>query len=157
MVIAAALLALASFACFAYPLYVIRPFRQQGAGELGAALFVLRVGPWLSIACAVGCVSAVVFAWGGIHGWLRRTAAVVCVAIAVLGALLARFNLYEQLMFHPIRGPQFETAAKSKIDADDMVLAIRVNGVSRAYPIRQIAYHHVVNDTVGGVPIAATY
>ncbi len=28
---------------------------------------------------------------------------------------------------------------------------------SRAYPIRELAYHHVVNDTVGGVPIAVTY
>lgn len=26
----------------AYPMYVIRPFRHQGAGELGAALAILR-------------------------------------------------------------------------------------------------------------------
>jgi Protein of unknown function (DUF3179) len=32
-----------------------------------------------------------------------------------------------------------------------------VNGASRAYPIRQMGYHHVVNDTLGGVPIIATY
>ncbi len=28
---------------------------------------------------------------------------------------------------------------------------------ARAYPIRSISYHHVVNDRLGGVPIAATY
>jgi hypothetical protein len=26
-----------------------------------------------------------------------------------------------------------------------------------AYPVRQIAYHHLVEDSVGGVPIVATY
>jgi hypothetical protein len=34
---------------------------------------------------------------------------------------------------------------------------VRVAGIARAYPIRSISYHHVVNDTVGGVPIVATY
>jgi hypothetical protein len=38
-----------------------------------------------------------------------------------------------------------------------MVIAVAVNGVNRAYPIREMAYHHVVNDTVGGEPVAATY
>jgi hypothetical protein len=78
------------------------------------------------------------------------------VLLAIAGTFLARFNLYEQ-MFHPVRGPQFEAASSAKVDADDMVLAVRVNRVSRAYPIREIAYHHIVNDTLGAVPIAATY
>jgi Protein of unknown function (DUF3179) len=153
---AAALTAIVSLACFAYPLYVIWPFRHQGATELRAALFILRIGPWLSILCALACAALVLFAWPNIRGWLRRSAAVACVIVAAAGAYLTRFNLYEQ-MFHPILGPQFEAASAAKIDSDDMVIAVRVNRADRAYPIRQIAYHHVVNDTVGGVPIAATY
>ena len=35
--------------------------------------------------------------------------------------------------------------------------AIEVNGTARAYPIRGMSYHHIVNDTVAGVPIVATY
>lgn len=120
------------------------------------ALFVLRIGPWLSILCAVACAALVLFGWPNMRGWLRRSAAVACVIVAAAGAYLTRFNLYEQ-MFHPIRSPQFEAASAAKIDSDDMVIAVRVNRADRAYPIRQIAYHHVVNDTVGGVPIAATY
>jgi hypothetical protein len=154
--LAAALAALVSLACFAYPAYVIRPFRYQGATELRAALFVAQIGTWLSIICVVACVALVLFAWPGLRGWLRRSAAILCVIVTVAGAYLARFNLYEQ-MFHPIRGPQFEATGAAKIDSDDMVIAIRVNRADRAYPIRQIAYHHVVNDTLGGVPIVATY
>ena len=30
-------------------------------------------------------------------------------------------------------------------------------GEAAAYPIRQMAYHHLVHDTVGGVPVVVTY
>jgi hypothetical protein len=38
-----------------------------------------------------------------------------------------------------------------------MVLAVERGGERVAYPVRLMAYHHVVADTVGGVPIVATY
>jgi hypothetical protein len=38
-----------------------------------------------------------------------------------------------------------------------MILAVRLGGEARAYPISQMAYHHVLNDVVAGVPIAVTY
>lgn len=149
--------AVVSLACVAYPLYVIRPFRAQGARELAAALFVLRVGPWLSIECALGAVAAAVYAWRGVRGWKVRAAAVLCVLVAALGASVARLNPYEKLLFHAIGEPQFEAAERAHVDANDMVLVVRVNHASHAYPIREIAYHHVVNDTLGGEPIVATY
>ena len=39
----------------------------------------------------------------------------------------------------------------------DRVLAVTMNGEAVAYPIRLMGYHHVVEDTVGGTPIVATY
>ena len=39
----------------------------------------------------------------------------------------------------------------------DKVFGLTVNGESRAYPIRVLALHEVVNDTLGGVPVAITY
>jgi hypothetical protein len=38
-----------------------------------------------------------------------------------------------------------------------MVLAVLFGGHARAYPILAMGYHHIVNDTVEGVPIAVTY
>jgi hypothetical protein len=38
-----------------------------------------------------------------------------------------------------------------------MIMSVRLGGDDRAYPISQMAYHHVLNDVVGGVPIAVTY
>ena len=37
------------------------------------------------------------------------------------------------------------------------MLAVERNGEAAAYPVRQVAYHHIVQDVVGGVPVAVTY
>jgi hypothetical protein len=37
------------------------------------------------------------------------------------------------------------------------VLALTVDGESRAYPVQIMTWHEIVNDTVGGVPVAVTY
>jgi hypothetical protein len=41
--------------------------------------------------------------------------------------------------------------------SDDRVIGVSLGGESRAYPIRVMNWHEVVNDTVGGIPIAVTY
>ena len=60
-------------------------------------------------------------------------------------------------MFHPYHAPAFESAATAQVDQDDMVLAVLLGGHARAYPILAMGYHHIVNDTVEGVPIVVTY
>jgi hypothetical protein len=37
------------------------------------------------------------------------------------------------------------------------VISLEVNGDMRAYPLRVLIWHEIVNDTVGGVPVAVTY
>jgi hypothetical protein len=38
-----------------------------------------------------------------------------------------------------------------------MVMSVSIGGETHAYPIRALGYHHIVNDVVGGVAVAATY
>ena len=71
-------------------------------------------------------------------------------------ALLCRINIYE-LMFHPFERPSFSTAGQVKLDGDEKVISVSGGKVARAYPIRVISYHHVINDDLAGVPIVATY
>ena len=40
---------------------------------------------------------------------------------------------------------------------DDLVLALEINGDARAYPANILNAHEIVNDTVGGEPVAVTY
>jgi hypothetical protein len=46
-------------------------------------------------------------------------------------------------------GDQFEGA--------ESVVALEINGDARAYPVRVMIWHEIVNDTVGGVPVSVTY
>lgn len=39
----------------------------------------------------------------------------------------------------------------------DQVLGVSMGGEIRAYPIPFLSWHEIVNDTIGGVPIAATW
>ena len=82
-----AVLALTSLACFAVPLYIIRPFRHQGEAELQVALFVKQIGPWLSAGCAAFGLALVVFAWRGMRGWVSRSAAGVALRLAIGGSM----------------------------------------------------------------------
>jgi uncharacterized protein DUF3179 len=54
--------------------------------------------------------------------------------------------------------PRFERAGQvGWLKADEPVLAAEVNGEARAYPVQILIWHEIVNDTVGGIPIAITY
>ena len=154
------LLILACFAvalfCLVYPIYVIRPFRAQGVRELAAALLVLRFRPLVMGACAVFAIVAAVRHWQLQSRRWRRAGAIAGTAAVCIFTALSRVNVYE-LMFHPMGSPTFASAANAKLDNDEKVIAVQVNGVARAYPIRAISYHHIVNDVVGGVPIVGTY
>ena len=58
-----------------------------------------------------------------------------------------------------IDDPQFYdvTGADQEYHPDELVLGVEFDGDARAYPIGLLARHEIVNDTVGGLPIAVTY
>ncbi len=146
----------ASLFLLAYPVYVIQPFRRQGAKELMAALAVLRLRPiGMGMAVVLAAVATVRY-WAARSAWWRRALVVAAALATVALAGLSRVNIYE-LMFHPAGRPAFLAANTATLDGAEKVLAVRVGEEARAYPIRSISYHHVVNDQVGGVPIVATY
>jgi hypothetical protein len=99
---------------------------------------------------------ALIWYWRREPRWFRRTVSAAAVLAVGAMALASRVNIYE-LMFHPLGPPAFMAAGQSKLDGDEMVIAIEVGTVARAYPIRNISYYHVVNDLLDGVPIVATY
>ena len=139
-----------------YPVYVIRPFRHQEPRELMIALAVLRYRPFVVILCALSSLAALVLYWTRERRWLRRTASAISVVIVAAVAILSRVNIYE-IMFKPFDRPSFSNADQVKFDGDEKVIAVNVGNQARAYPIRNISYHHVINDIVGGIPIVATY
>jgi Protein of unknown function (DUF3179) len=59
----------------------------------------------------------------------------------------------------PVDDPQFTTvsAADEYLSDTEPVLVVDVDGDVRAYPIQIMMWHEIVNDTVGGIPLAVTY
>jgi len=145
-----------SLVCVVYPIYVIRPFRAQGARELALALVVMRHRLLITVISALVALGAGVGYWRAQTQQWRRVLAAVGASFVCFLAVLARVNVYE-LMFHPVRHPAFAAASEVKIDKDDKLIVVKIGGAARAYPIRTMGYHHVVNDVVGGTALVATY
>ncbi len=142
-------------ACVAVPMFVIRPFRPQGAQALAFALAVRRAGPWLSGACVTVALLLLIQSWKTLRTGSRFVMAGLLL-MATACAAFTQINIFEK-MFHPYGSPSFVSASEAKVDSDDKVLAVTLGQDARAYPVRTMGYHHIVNDIVNGVPIAVTY
>ena len=148
--------AVVAFFAFAYPMYVIRPFRAQGSRELALALAVRSWGPPVAIAALAGALIVAAGLWKRSTSKLSKSAVACAAALTICFVVLSHINVYEK-MFHRIDFPSAIAAAEAKLDNDDMVLAIEIEGIARAYPVRMLAYHHIANDVLGRVPIVSTY
>ena len=138
-----------------YPMYVIRPFHEQKPAALEHALWVLLHDKVLSLIAASLVTALALLLWRR-AGWIAKLLLVPAVGLAVLAAASTWINPFEH-MFHPLGEPTYLAADKAAIDANDMVIVVTLGGESRAYPIREMGYHHVVNDRLHGLPIVVTY
>ena len=58
----------------------------------------------------------------------------------------------------PIDNPKFiSVSAETELTPQDPVIGLEINGDARAYPLRVMTWHEIVNDMVGGTPVAVTY
>jgi len=147
--------ALLGFGAFFFPAFIIRPFRYQNPRALLWAMAIRERAPIISLVCAIACLVLIAVLWRGSNRW-RRALLVVAAIPVLLSAVMSRLNYFEW-MFHPVDTAKFEAESSSKLASDEMILAVRYGSDARAYPIREMAYHHILNDVVGGVPIAVTY
>ena len=54
--------------------------------------------------------------------------------------------------------PKFAKISDSQFVSDSaIVIGLEINGDARAYPLFILVWHEIVNDDVGGVPVAVTY
>jgi len=54
--------------------------------------------------------------------------------------------------------PEFTSVSEAEfMSENDIVIGLKINGDTKAYPLFIMVWHEIVNDNVGGVPIAVTY
>ena len=141
----------------ATPVFLIMPFRSQAPWMLAVSHFLKGSAPWVT-AIALALAGGLVYKLWQLEArsW-QRTLAIVALVPLAAATWFARQNHFEW-MFAPLTDPAYvRGTAADFVRPDDMVLGVALNGDIAAWPVNQLAYHHVVNTEVGGVPIAATY
>jgi hypothetical protein len=147
--------ALTTIALFFIPAFIIRPFHHQTPSALAVAMSLRQRAPLVTLAAGLVSLLFALILWHPSSKSRKIILGSVMVVVA-FSTVMSRLNYFEW-MFHPVDAPQFESASASKLDKGEMILAVRYGSDACAYPIREMAYHHVLNDVVAGVPVAVTY
>jgi hypothetical protein len=131
------------------PFVIAEPHIEQTPALLGFAHTMQRLAPALSIAVAA---LLVVRLWRD-RSW--RAWALLCVTLACVW--ISRVNLLEWI-FAGASDTRFANIADFHDVRDtDMVIGVTIDGQSRAYPVRYLAYHHMLNDRLGHTELLPTY
>ena len=147
--------ALTAIGLFFIPAFVIRPFHHQTATALTLAMDLRQRAPRGTLTAALISIVFALLLWRASNLWRKIVLSAMLLLVAS-SAVMARLNYFEW-MFHPVDSAKFDAEAASKLDKEEMILAIRFGDDARAYPISEMAYHHILNDVVDGVPLAVTY
>jgi thiol:disulfide interchange protein len=150
------LLILAVAAMLVLPMWLIRPFAPQTPDGIALSFALRRWAPVVTVLALVAGLALTVRLWRG-GRWGSRALAVLALLPLGAAAVFSRQNIFEK-MFAPIGEVASVPAAEASwVEEGDPVLAVTLNGEAAAYPVRQVSYHHIVEDTVGGIHVAVTY
>jgi len=151
------LIVVAAFAMVALPVWLIQPFRPQSQQGLEISYALRRWSPMLTLVSLAIGMALLFWIWKVSRGWWRKTLLVVILIPLLAATWFARQNHFEW-MFNPLANATYAKASAAQFVNDgDIIMSVEQNGEAAAYPIRLMAYHHLVQDTVGGTPIVATY
>jgi hypothetical protein len=138
------------------PVWIIQPFKAQTDRGIAVSYALRRWSPILTVGALLVSLGLIAWLWRGTR-WFTKAAFVIFLLPLLAVTWFARQNHFEW-MFHPLTHSAYaKTSEASFVNDSDMVLAVEQNGEAVAYPVRLMAYHHVMQDVVGGVPIVATY
>lgn len=72
-------------------------------------------------------------------------------------AYIFNFQFAADKMFLEPQQITLKNAAENTVDVNRQIIGVIENSEAKAYPIQFIAYHHKIQDTIGGNPILVTY
>jgi hypothetical protein len=147
----------AAIAFVIVPIFLIQPFRPQTETGLAVGYEVRRFAPWATVALALVALLLVTQMWRASRRWWAKALMVLLLLPTAATVWAARQNVFE-MMFPALAAPAYARAGEvDYVGDEEMVLAVEREGERVAYPVRLVASHHLVADTVRGVPIVATY
>lgn len=89
-------------------------------------------------------------------GWLRIIT-IIFSCIAIIIYYQATQVMQADKMFLELNSRSFADSKNNKVNPRQLVIGVELNNKAACYPVEVIAYHHKVQDTVGGIPLLVTY
>ena len=67
------------------------------------------------------------------------------------------YQVLETDEIEPVYDPIFETAGRTRLGDEQLVMGVAINGEAKAYPVSLLQFREMVNDEVGGTPVLVTW
>jgi hypothetical protein len=137
--------------------YLLMPF--PGSQDLDA----FRVSYYLEkIVLPLRIVGALLLIWYLFKYYRTNTLAgkilKPLLVVAIIGSFYFTDVAYKaEKMFEEPQVIRFADAKDNKVPANFIVIGVENNGVTKAYPLEFLGYHHKVQDNVGTLPVLVTY
>jgi hypothetical protein len=97
---------------------------------------------------------------GGLQAFNVRRWWLPIIPALFVGVIVYYFNFEmtaEKIFLEPQKKLSFRSRTGNILGDTALVIGVINNGQAKAYPVRYIAYHHQVRDTVGGKQVMVTY
>ena len=152
--IALALIVVVSLVIVAAPVWVIQPFKPQTQQGLEWSYVMRRWSPLVTLLALATGLALAIWLWRGSPSsrrWWRKAILAVMLVPLLASTWFSRQNHFEW-MFNPLANAGYAATTETNfVDDSDLVMAVEKNGEAAAYPVRQMAYHHLVEDVVGAL------
>lgn len=68
-----------------------------------------------------------------------------------------KFRAVSPQRFIALTLPKFELPNQTKLADSEWVIGMKIGSEAKCYPVRQMWYHHIVNDEIGSQKLSLTY
>lgn len=134
--------------------YFIMPFPgSQEIKSIDAAYF-LYTGRWyFRMAFGLTILAGAMSAFRTNKKWLPGASLLITLTIIYF----FNFRMMADSMFKQPQNLVFRQKEENQVNDSSVVICVYQNGEAKGYPVEFMAYHHQVQDIVGGKPLIITY
>jgi len=137
--------------------YFLMPFPGSMDAETMQVSFMLdKVADFfLFTGGAIVCWGCIALIMRGSMG--RKAGGVILLLAAAAFYYFTLFEFSAEKMFREPEQVTFKKASLTDYDPDAYILGVTDGGVSKAYPVKYLAYHHKIHDQINDKSILVTY
>jgi hypothetical protein len=136
-----------------YRMYLLSPVPGSQQSEMVQVSFFLWKYRWfIRIAAVIGMSIGARAAFER-----RRWIPVTTLLVTAVAVYMVNFSMQADHMFYEPETLQFADTGSSGLSDDALLISVTMGGETHAYPVRYLAYHHKIEDVIGGQNVMVSY